>query len=163
TAFVLADTDAQATMINGWDVPYRAYGPSAWWSPVNPTQAPQIYPALKKFDDVERATGNNASGRPMPIFKFGETYLLAAEAAFQGNINGGATEAARLINIIRTRAAYRPGLDGPTLTAREAAMQIDASDISLDFIVDERDRELCGEGMRWTDLALRRESVFLNY
>lgn len=162
TAFVMTDTDAKAAEINGWDVPYRAYGPSAWWTPVNPSQGPQIYPGLKKFDDLQRATGNDASGRPMPIFKFGETYLLAAEAALQGNVNGGATEAARLINIVRERAAYRPELDGNTLDTRRAAMQITAGDVTLNFILDERARELCGEGMRWTDLSLRGESVFLN-
>lgn len=162
TAFVMTDTDAKAAEINGWDVPYRAYGPSDWWSPVTPTRAPQIYPGLKKFDDLQRATGNDASGRPMPIFKFGETYLLAAEAALQGNVNGGATEAARLINIIRTRAAYRSGLSSGELNDRIAEMQIEAGDVTLDFILDERARELCGEGMRWTDLSLRGESVFLN-
>lgn len=162
TAFVMTDTDAMATTINSWDVPYRAYGPSAWWTPVNPGQAPQIYPALKKFDDAQRATGNDASGRPMPIFKFGETYLLAAEAALQGNINGGATEAARLINIIRERAAYRPGLDATTLNNRRTAMQITAGDVDLDFILDERARELAGEGSRWTDLAMRGDAVFLS-
>lgn len=162
TAFVMTDTDAQAAAINADDVLYRAFGPTDWWSPETPTRAPQIYPALKKFDDIQRATGNDASGRPMPIFKFGETYLLAAEAALQGNVNGGATEAARLINIIRTRAAYRPGLSAGELSNRVAAMQIDAGDVTLDFVLDERARELCGEGMRWTDLALRGENVFLN-
>ncbi len=162
TAFVMTDTDEMADVINAWNVPYRAYGPSDWWDTDNPGQAPQIYPGLKKFDDVLRATGNDASGRPMPIFKFGETYLLAAEAALQGGINGGANEAARLINIIRERAAYRPGLDPATLNARRAAMQISAGDVDLDFILDERARELCGEGSRWTDLSLRGEAVFLN-
>jgi starch-binding outer membrane protein, SusD/RagB family len=162
TAFVMTDTDAQATTINGWNKQYRAYGPSAWWTPVNPAQGPQIYPGLKKFDDVQRATGNDASGRPMPIFKFGETYLLAAEAALQGNVNGGATEAARLLNIIRERAAYRPGLDAGTLNARREAMTIDAGVVDLNFILDERARELCGEGSRWPDLAMRGEEVFLS-
>jgi hypothetical protein len=159
TAFVMTDTDAQAAAINSGNPYYIAYGPSAWWSPETPAQSPQIYPGLKKFDDVQRATGNAASGRPMPIFKFGETYLLAAEAAFQ---SGNATEAASLINVIRRRAAYRPGLDATELVNREAAMEITAGDIDLDFILDERARELCGEGMRWTDLALRGESVFLS-
>jgi hypothetical protein len=159
TAFVMADTDAQAAEINAKNPHYLAFGPSAWWSPETPTRNPQIYPGLKKFDDVQRATGNDASGRPMPIFKFGETYLLAAEAAFQ---LGNSAEAANLINVLRKRAAYRPGLNSTELINRENAMEIDAGDIDLNFILDERARELCGEGMRWTDLALRGEAVFLS-
>lgn len=163
TAFVMTDTDAIATALNANTPHYLAFGPSAWWTPANhPNGGRTIYPGLKKFDDVMRATGNDASGRPMPIFKFGETYLLAAEAAFQGGINGGATEAARLINIIRRRAAYRPGLSAGELNTRRTNMEITAGDISLNFILDERARELCGEGGRWVDLALRGESVFLN-
>lgn len=161
TAFVMTDTDAQAAAINAQNPYYNAYGPSDWWTPDNPSGL-AIYPSLKKFDDAQRAAGNDASGRPMPIFKLGETYLLAAEASFQGNINGGASEAARLINIIRRRAAYRPELSSTELATREANMEIDPGDIDLDFILDERARELCGEGSRWVDLALRGEDVFLS-
>lgn len=162
TAFVMTDTDAEATAINeDASKLYRAYGPSDWWTPDNPS-AMAIYPSLKKFDDVQRAAGNDASGRPMPIFKFGETYLLAAEAALQGNINGGASEAARLINIIRRRAAYRPELSASEVEDRADNMEVGAGDIDLDFILDERARELAGEGSRWVDLAMRGEDVFLH-
>lgn len=163
TAFVMTDTDEIAAELNAKSPHYLAFGPSDWWTIDNhPNDGRIIYPSLKKFDDVQRATGNDASGRPMPIFKFGETFLLAAEAAYQGNINGGATEAARLINIIRKRAAYRPGLSPGELATRESNMLIDAGDIDLDFILDERARELCGEGSRWVDLALRGQAVFLS-
>lgn len=161
TAFVMTDTDEQAAAINASNPYYYAYGPSDWWSPDN-LGVIAIYPSLKKFDDAIRATGNDASGRPMPIFKFGETYLLAAEAAYQGNINGGASEAARLINIIRRRAAYRPNLSASELAERQDNMEISAGAIDLDFILDERSRELAGEGSRWVDLAMRGEDVFLS-
>jgi hypothetical protein len=68
--------------------------------------------------------------------------LIAAEAAF---MLGNTTDAVRYINIIRERAAYPTG--------NAAAMDITAADLSLDFILDERSRELCGEMVRWWDLV----------
>jgi hypothetical protein len=32
-------------------------------------------------------------------------------------------------------------------------MDVAASDLSVDFFLDERSRELCGENMRWWDLV----------
>jgi hypothetical protein len=67
-------------------------------------------------------------------------YLIAAEAQF--NL-GRSDSAAYFINKIRTRAAI-PG--------HEADMQITPAQVTLDFILDERARELCGEQLRWFDL-----------
>ena len=168
TAFYLADSEAQALSLGGKY--YRVYKPSEFYNnilyPPGTTNPVLVYPSLKKFNDSQRAHFNNASGRPMPIFKFAETYLIAAEAAFQLNDKD---EAAELINVIRRRAAYRPsrpGLDaGANAQANEdaaAAMEIEAADVTLDFILDERARELCGESLRWVDLALRGPEVFVN-
>lgn len=171
TAFYLADSPEQAAAMGVSDANpygtkyYRVYSSANWYSnklypgPPAPSNQILVYPSLKKFVDTERASPNGASGRPMPIFRLAETYLLAAEAAFQA---GNAPRAAELINIVRKRAAYRPGLSAVELANREAAMQIAADDVTLDFILDERARELAGEGMRWTDLALRGESVFVS-
>jgi hypothetical protein len=56
---------------------------------------------------------------------------------------GKMDSAAYYLNVIRTRAAV-PG--------QEAAMQILPADVTLDFILDERARELGGEQLRWFDL-----------
>lgn len=163
TAFYLADSPAQAAALAGKY--YRVYSSANWYSnqlypgPPAPSNVVLVYPSLKKFADANRAAPNDASGRPMPIFRLSETYLNAAEAAFQ---MGQTANAVSLINVIRTRAAYRPGLDAGTLNTRRSAMEIDASDLSLDFILDERARELCGELLRWVDLSMRGDDVFLN-
>ncbi|MBX2893807.1 MAG: RagB/SusD family nutrient uptake outer membrane protein [Cyclobacteriaceae bacterium] len=164
TAFFLADSPAQAAAMgvsgaNPFGTKYyRVYSSANWYSnqlyagPPAPSNVVLVYPSLRKFVDTERASPNGSSGRPMPIFRLAETYLLAAEAAFE---IGNATRAAELINIIRTRAAFRTGLSAPVLATRVANMQITSGQVNFNFIMDERARELAGEGSRWTDLALR--------
>ena len=62
--------------------------------------------------------------------RLGETYLLLAEAQFmQGDLGG----AANSINVIRNRANATP---------------VTAADITLDYILDERARELTAEELR---------------
>lgn len=69
------------------------------------------------------------------MMRLGETYLLLAEAQFkQGDLAGAASS----INVLRKRA-YK---DYPTHG------QISSSDITLDFILDERARELLAEENR---------------
>lgn len=96
---------------------------------------------LSKFMDPTRASFNEAqSARDVFVIRLAEMYLIAAEAEMNlGNME----KAAEYINVLRTRAA-KPG--------RVAEMQISASDVTLDFILDERARELAGEQLRWFDL-----------
>ncbi|MBF9221808.1 RagB/SusD family nutrient uptake outer membrane protein [Hymenobacter ruricola] len=99
------------------------------------------YVCLKKFDDPTRPTLNEAqSARDVFVFRLADVYLMAAEANFK---LGKLTDAATQINAVRVRAAI-PG--------KEAQMRIAESDITLDFILDERARELAGEQIRWFDL-----------
>lgn len=69
------------------------------------------------------------------LMRLGETYLLQAEAQFD---QGKLSEAAASINALRERAFA----DYP------ARGKVNASDITLDFILDERARELVGEENR---------------
>jgi len=76
-----------------------------------------------------------------PVMRYGETFLLRAEARFrQGNTAGAAAD----VNVLRDRAFK---------TAREqkgnaSLGKVAASDITLDFILDERARELISEENR---------------
>lgn len=154
TAFYLAPTDAIAKTLKAANKKYVIYAPSEMYS--NQNKANNIYPAIKKYEAVKRDSYQDISGRPFVVGKLSEVYLLAAEAAMALGKNA---EAAQYINVLRDRAAYRPNLSATELANRRAKIQVSASDINLDFILDERTRELCGESMRWADLAMRNKLV----
>jgi hypothetical protein len=109
-----------------------------------------FFPPMKKHDDVTRLHTNDASDRPFIFVRFAETYLIAAEAAFKAGNNANA---ATMINVLRSRAAYRTANTPAQNAAAALANQITAADINIDFILNERTRELFGEWMRWYDLV----------
>jgi starch-binding outer membrane protein, SusD/RagB family len=86
------------------------------------------------------------------LFRLGEVYLIAAEAALGLN---NLTEAAANINVLRTRAASPAHKTDP-------AFQVTPAQINLDFIMDERERELAGEFNRWYDLVRPGPTFFVN-
>jgi hypothetical protein len=110
-----------------------------------------LYPSVRKFDDSTRGHMNDYSDRPYILFRFADVYLIAAEAA----LKGGATlqDAADMINVLRTRAALKLNQTPAQYTAALAAQQITAAQVTLDFLLDERSRELFAEDCRWWDLS----------
>jgi hypothetical protein len=101
-----------------------------------------LYPTLTKYYDDKRSDQNAPSIRPIIIYRLAETYLIAAEALIMDN---RPAEALPFVNAIRERAAYPTG--------NVAAMDVTVSSMNIDFILDERARELCGELSRWQDLV----------
>jgi hypothetical protein len=114
------------------------------------------FPAVKKFDDPSRTGVNDPSTRPVVIFRFSDVYMVAAEAAF---MNGDLNDAAAMINVVRQRAAYRASNTAAQNDSAVVAMTIQPSDVTLDFILDERSREFYGEWQRWWDLVRTQSLV----
>ena len=120
---------------------YRTYDRSKTYNANGSVKDNLHYVTLSKFMDPTRPSFNEAqSARDVFVIRLAEVYLIAAEASMKLNNLQGAAD---YINILRTRAA-KPG--------RTAAMQILPTQVTLDFILDERARELAGEQLRWFDL-----------
>src|SRR5690606_1013326 len=100
--------------------------------------------AIKKYRNLTK--GGVMGSDPLftdidfPLFRLAEQYLIYAEAVLRGGSGGSTAEAVNYINLIRTRA-YGNG-----------SGNINAGTLNLDFIIDERARELYWECFRRTDL-----------
>ena len=159
TAFVLANTNAIADSMNAIPKTYRVIAPREYYvigashgGIYHNTE--DIFPGLTKYQDPNKAIPNAPGGRSFPVAKLSELYLLAAEAAMK---TGSNTLAAQYINVIRERAFYGSVSYKAGLSA--TVMDIASGDVTLDLILDERTRELCGENMRWPDLATRGQLI----
>ncbi len=101
-----------------------------------------MYPYTRKWDSFDPDDQWGWTNiKDFPMMRLGETYLLRAEARFKNNDAIGAAED---INVLRDRAfkEARASSGNPSLGA------VSSGDITLDFILDERVRELFAEENR---------------
>ncbi len=100
--------------------------------------------AVTKFSNVT-STGEDGSDvgfadTDYPVFRLGDAYLMYAEAVLRGGSGGDIGTALNYINALRERAYG------------DASGNIATTELTLDFIIDERARELYFEGSRRVDL-----------
>lgn len=137
-SFTAGDT---SIFIPGYEMPLAERAKRRYQVLVPSLYRANLFPVLQKFLDPLRPNVNYEPGsRDFIVFRLAETYLMAAEALIK---QGKAAEAVPFINAVRRRAAW-PG--------KEAAMEITTAQATMDFIMEERERELAGEMNRWFDL-----------
>lgn len=93
---------------------------------------------------VQNNSFNNLSDIDFPIFRLAEIYFTYAEAVLRGGSGGDVSTALSYINKLRGRAyANNPA---------SSVGNIAASQLNLNFILDEKAREMYWEAQRRTDL-----------
>lgn len=97
------------------------------------------YPKFVNYSIIDGEKVNGSDGNfvdtDFPMFRLADVYLMYAEAILRGGSGGNEGDAINYVNELRTRAGV------PTV-----------SSLDLDFILDERARELGWECQRRTDL-----------
>ena len=131
-------TDGQSIEIN--DITNFKDGyPITKWKNVTSTGAIGSDPT-KVFPDTD-----------YPFFRLADVYLMYAEAVVRGGTGGDAATALQYVNALRTRAY------GNT------SGNISSGDLTLDFLLSERARELNWEATRRTDLIRFDKFTGSNY
>lgn len=96
------------------------------------------------------ASGDTYTSIDFPLFRTGDAYLTAAEAILRG-ANAPASEALGYINEIRARAYMSDEYAQPGISSDRSG-KISQNELTLDFVLDERQREMASELVRRTDL-----------
>ena len=113
--------------------------------------------AVTKFKNLKSngEQGSDAGGdfvdTDLPLIRLAEIYLTYAEAVLRGGSGGDQQTAVGYINELRERAFG------------DNTGNINSGDLTLDFIIDERARELYWEGQRRTDLIRFNDFTSGNY
>ena len=103
-------------------------------------------------NDQPAPQGEAYTSIDFPMFRTGEAYLIAAEAILRGAQGGTRAQALSYVNEIRQRA-YMSGKYAKDGVRSDVAGTITDAQLTLDFILAERQRELASELVRRTDLV----------
>lgn len=119
------------------------FNPDSWTWDIDNVGAFTQGIGVTKFKNISSDDSPAPNAHPtfvstdFPVFRLGDAYLMYAEAVLRGGSGGDAAVALGYVNDLRNRAG---------------AATITAGELTLDFLLDERARELYWEGHRRTDL-----------
>ena len=172
---------AKMTLVDAFDADDVAFNPDDTWGNQKKDKRAQFMTALPnqkketcdengnmtstytcgygyiKWRNVTR-TGDSApqgeayTSIDFPLFRTSEAYLTAAEVILRGASGGSRAEALQYVNGIRERA-YMHGAYAKAGVRSDVAGAITDGELTLSFILDERQRELASELVRRTDLV----------
>lgn len=128
---------------------YKIYDRNTMYNAAGTLLTRSQFIQMSKLMDPTRLTANQEwSSRDGFVIRIAEMYLIASEALMTSN----PTEAVKYMNDLRRKRA---------VAGKEADMEITAKDLNIDFILEERGRELAGELFRWYDL--KRTNKLVSY
>lgn len=137
-SFAAGDT---AIFIPGYEMPLEERAKKKYQVLVPSRYDEALFPTLTKFFDTKRPDLTYEPGsRDYFVFRLADVYLMLAEAQMKA---GNLAEATAAINVVRQRAGW-PG--------KKDAMLITPAEMTMEFLMQERARELAGEQTRWMDL-----------
>lgn len=131
-------TEGQSQYLNTVDDQSQGYFPIKWTN-------------LTDGGEVASKTADGGVDTDFPLFRLADVYLMYAEAVLRGGEGGSFTQALEYVNLLRERAYGNSTGD------------IKEDQLSLDFILDERARELYMECDRRTDLIRYDEFTTSKY
>lgn len=99
-----------------------------------------LFPSLKKHRCFKYAYTNQYDMMDIAVLRLTDIYLIAAEAAIA---KGTPADGLKYLNAVRRHAA---------VAGDAAEMEVGMDKMTVDYILEERARELCGEQWRWYDL-----------